>query len=49
MLKALGLTAVDLLGVASAVAASTTAWMQLKQYKFTAVAYTVTAHELEPT
>ena len=30
MLKALGLTAVDLLGVASALAASTTAWMQLK-------------------
>jgi hypothetical protein len=45
--KGFGLTDVDLLGIAAAVAASCAAWMQTKQYQALAASYDVTARELQ--
>lgn len=45
--KGLGLTDVDLLGIAAAVAASCAAWMQTKQYQNLAASYDFTARELQ--
>lgn len=44
--KGFGISDVDLLGIAAAVAASCAAWMQTKQYQALAASYDVTAREL---
>jgi hypothetical protein len=46
MLKAIGFIEGDLLGFAGAIAATMTAWLQTKQHRTLATAYTVTALEL---
>jgi hypothetical protein len=46
IVRVFGGVQVDLLGVASAAAASVTAWTQLKQYRALAAAYSLTALEL---
>ena len=45
-LRAFGLIDYDGLGSASAIAAAGTAWVQLKQFRPLAAAYSLTAHEL---
>ncbi len=45
-LRAFGVLDYDGLGSASAIAAAVTAWVQLKQYRPLAAAYSLTAHEL---
>ncbi|WP_277820434.1 SLATT domain-containing protein [Streptomyces sp. WAC00263] len=44
--RAFGLLNYDGLGSASAIAAAATAWVQLKQYRPLAAAYSLTSHEL---